>query len=169
MPINRRQARELATRSELDLIGASYSEAISKLTPRVLKSNIARTRKLRDKHRDLLRRQRLASRARTGTKHGRRPDSNARTVRKAQLFEETLGRFTARLEALEAAERRKGRKPSAPRRAAAPGKGPKPPRAARRKQGQAALLQKARTPRMKAMQAHVSSRGRRNQARRDSR
>jgi hypothetical protein len=34
--------------------------------------------------------------------------------------------------------------------------------------GQAALRQKARTPRIKAMQAHASSRGRRRQARRDS-
>lgn len=54
--------------------------------------------------------------------------------------------------------------------AARKGKSPAPlPRRAPKTSGQAALRQKARTPRMKAIQAHVSSRGRRAQARRDSR
>jgi hypothetical protein len=43
------------------------------------------------------------------------------------------------------------------------------PKSKPRKRGQTALRQKARTPRMKAVHAHVSSRGRRSQARRDSR
>ena len=37
------------------------------------------------------------------------------------------------------------------------------------KRGQAALRQKPRTPRTKAIHAHAGSRGRRRQARRDSR
>jgi len=146
MAVNRRQARALSTRSELELVSASYPDAIGKLSPRALRSNITRARNLRDKQRDLLQRQKLATRARTGTKLG----GNARTAQKAELFDETLSRFTRRLQSLN--------------------KGPEPrPRGAGKKRGQAALRQKTRTPRMKAMQAHVSSRGRRNQARRDSR
>lgn len=156
-----RRARELSSRSELQLISASYADAIGRLSKRDLKSKIARARRLRDKQRDLYRRQRLASRERTGTKHG----AAARTRQKARLFEEALSRFTRRLQTLEMPARRsrmrkpagKGPKPK-PRRAAAPGR-----------RAQADLRQKARSPRTKAIQAHVSSRGRRRQARRDSR
>lgn len=172
MTYDRRQARQLSTRSEFELISASYPDSIAKLTKRALGSNIARARRLRDKQRDLLRRQRLASRARTGSKQGGRADSNARTARKAELFDEALSRFTRRLEALEAAERATpARKKAPPRRRPSTGKGPKRPArgAGSKGRGQTALRQKARSPRMKAMQAHVSSRGRRAQARRDSR
>ena len=169
MTYDRRQARQLSTASELGLISASYSDSIGKLSKRALKSNIARARRLRDKQRDLLQRHRLASRARTGTKQGARPDSNARTVQKAELFDEALARFTQGLQALEAGERTKTRKNASPKLAAGAGKGPRPPGKAGRTRGPAALRQKARSPRMKAIQAHVSSRGRRRQARRDSR
>jgi hypothetical protein len=170
MTYDRRRARQLSTQSEFELISASYSDAIGKLPKRALKSNIARARRLRDKQRDLLRRQRLASRARSGSKHGRRPDSNMRTAQKAELFEETLSRFTRGLEALEAAERRKASQPAPSKRRAAPGKGPTPRgRAAGKARGGGTLRQKARSPRMKAIQAHVGSRARRAQARRDSR
>ena len=160
MANERQVARQLSSRSEFDLISASYADSIGRLSKRALKSNIARARRLRDKQRDLYRRQRLASRARTGTKHG----SSARTAQKAGLFDEALSRFTQRLRALEAAERRKTQKPA--------GKGPKPkprPAGAPERGAQSRLLQKARAPRMKAIQAHVGSRGRRRQARRDSR
>jgi hypothetical protein len=70
MADDRRLARELSTRSELELISASYADAIGRLPKPDLKSKIVRARRLRDKQRDLYRRQRLASRARTGTKHG---------------------------------------------------------------------------------------------------
>jgi hypothetical protein len=147
MTYDRRRIRQLTTAPEFEVVGASASEAIRKLSKQALQSHISRARRLRDKQRDLLRRQKLASRARTGTKQG----AAARTAQKAQLFEETLARFTKRLHSMKA-------------------KGPKPaPRGARKTSGQAALRQKARTPRMKAMQAHVGSRGRRRQARRDSR
>lgn len=171
MTYDRRQARQLSTRSEFELISASYPDSISKLTKRALGSSITRTRRLRDKQRDLLRRQRLASRARTGSKQGSQADSNARTARKAELFDEALSRFTRRLEALEAAERTQARKKAPSRRRPSAGKGPKRPArgAGSKTAGQTALRQKARSPRMKAMQAHVSSRGRRAQARRDSR
>lgn len=164
-----RQVRELTTRSELDLVRASYAGSIGRLSTRALKANIARARRLRDKQRDLYRRQRLASRARTGTKQGSRPPANARTAQKARIFDETLSRFRLRLEAVEAAERSKLQEKVLSERPRG-NAGPKPrPAGARKTSGQAALRQKARSPRMKAIQAHVSSRGRRRQARRDSR
>ena len=111
-----------------------------------------------------------ASRARTGAKHGSRPGSNARTAQKAALFDEALSQFTQRLQAVEAAERTKARKKAPSKRRASANKGPKPPPPGSRKtRGQAALRQQARSPRMKAIQAHISSRGRRRHARRDSR
>ena len=169
MTYNPRQVRELTTTSELDLVRASHAGSIGRLSARALKANIARARRLRDKQRDLYRRQRLASRARTGTKQGSRPPSNARTGQKARIFDEALSRFRRRLEALEAAERGKPQKKVLSQRPRG-NAGPKPhPAGARKTSGQTALRQKARSPRMKAMQAHVSSRGRRRQARRDSR
>jgi hypothetical protein len=158
MAYDRRTIRELTTASEFGLVEASFAPAVRTLSPHRLRTSIARARRLRDKHRDLRRRQRLAQRERTGTKQG----AAQRTARKAAIFEETLARFTRRLEALEVRPAR-----VKPARKTQP---PKPAmHASRRKSGPAALLQKARTPRMKAMQAHVGSRGRRSQARRDSR
>ena len=135
MKLDRTLARRLSTASELELLESSAGTALKELSESRLRANIARARRLRDKQRDLLRRQRLASRARTGTKHGARPGSNARTGEKARLFEQALGRFEERLQALQTPAR--------------PGK--------------------ARSPRLKAIQTHVKSRGRRTQARRDAR
>jgi hypothetical protein len=110
MAFNRRQARALTTRSELDLVSASYPDALGKLSPRALKSSITRARNLRDKQRDLLKRQKLATRARTGTKVG----GNERTAQKAELFDQALARFTRRLNSLNKAPgpqaRAKGKK-----------------------------------------------------------
>lgn len=157
MTYDRRRIRELTTSSELELVDSSFPPAIRNLSARMLRSNISRARRLRDKQRDLQRRQRLAHRDRVGTKQG----AAQRTARKARIFGQTLARFARRLQAIKAEEVQAKR--------VRKGKRPKPPvHAAGRKSGQAALLQKARTPRMKAMQAHVSSRGRRSQARRDS-
>ena len=142
MTVDPRQLRSITTAAEFALVRASSPAEIRKLSAPALKANISRTRRLRDKHRDLLRRQRLRSRARTGTKDG----GNARTAQKAQIFEKTLARFERRLDTMKATATSKPRK-----------------------SGKTALRQKARTPRMKAMQAHIGSRGRRRQARRDSR
>jgi hypothetical protein len=162
MAYDRRTIRQLTTASEFELVEASSAAAVRKLSAQALRANISRTRRLRDKQRDLHRRQRLARRERTGTKHG----GAERTAQKAQILDRTLVRFTKRLHQVEAKPRQARPKPV--ERTA--GKGPKPRvRGAGRTSGQAAVLQEPRTPRMKAIQAHVSSRGRRSQARRDSR
>lgn len=153
MNYSARQVRELTSKSEWELVSASHQGAIAQLSEKALRSNIERTRRLRDKNRDLYRRQQIASRKRSGANPASHAPSNARTGQKAQIFDETLSRFTKRLDAMRSS------------------KGPKKPPARRsaKKSGQAALRQKARSPRMKAIQAHVGSRGRRKQARRDSR
>jgi hypothetical protein len=106
MAFNRNHARPLCSDAEYKLFTASLGDEICDLTPAQLRSKIQRTRRLRDKYRDLLKRQRLANRARTGTKKGDRPATNTRTADKAKLFDEALGRFEARHEKLAAAAER---------------------------------------------------------------
>jgi hypothetical protein len=179
MTYDRRTARSLCTAAELDLVLASFEPDAGRLSETRLRSAIVRARRLRDKYRDLLRRQRLATRARTGSKLGAGPGANARTAQKASLFEETLARFARELEARTAAARRAVRaKRSSLRKAP----GPPAPKPRARRAGvrprtgfvsEQALLasrrQRLQNLRAKAVQAHVRAQGRRNQARRDSR
>lgn len=188
MAYNRNHARALCTAAEYELFAASLADQIKSLTPARLKSKLERSRKLRDKYRDLLKRQRLANRARTGTKKGARPDSNARTVDKAKLFGEVLERLSARAKQLAAAEKRA--QAAAARKAATARvvakkkatRGPKKARSAKAKSQDAAragyLSESAQAAsrraklgktRAKAIQGHVRAAGKRNQARRDGR
>jgi len=107
MAYNRNHARALCSESEFKLFTASLADEITAHTPAQLRSKIERTRKLRDKYRDLFKRQRLSNRERTGSKKGDRPDSNARTEDKVKLFSEALGRFEARAVKLDGAAKRK--------------------------------------------------------------
>jgi hypothetical protein len=102
MPYNRTAASKLLTASELALFDAGRRDAIGSLDERTLKSKVERTRRLRDKYRDLARRQRLATRERTGTKRGTASrEANARTAEKETLFAELLVRFETRLAGME--------------------------------------------------------------------
>jgi hypothetical protein len=113
MAFNRNHARPLCSDAEYKLFTASLGDEIGDLTPAQLRSKIQRARRLRDKYRDLLKRQRLANRARTGTKKGARPDTNVRTADKAKLFDEALARFQARADKLTAAAEREARRKAA--------------------------------------------------------
>jgi hypothetical protein len=194
MAYNRVQARALCTATEYALFEASLADQIRAHSHAELLGKIRRVRVLRDKYRDLYKRQRLAVRARTGSKKGEGPDANVRTSRKAQLFAEALKRLEGRAADLERVERAKAAseararaqararvaakaraKAKAKRRAARPViKGAKSksgqksgfidPGAERASHGQ--MLQKTRT---RAVQGHVRASGRRVQARRDQR
>lgn len=204
MSVNLRSARALCTAAEYGLVVASGGDGLRALSEARLKLKIVRARTLRDKYRDLLRRQRLAARRSPNAKAGR-GDAGARTESKAALFEQILARFVARLEKLQDAAARPAKQPAAKRPAAkrpaakkaaskAGGTHPAAPTAARSpkapalttplepKVRQAAVrgfvsdkaAQSARNVKLKSMnarnvQAHVSARGRRNQAKRDSR
>jgi hypothetical protein len=186
MTYDRRTPRALCSGAELELVPASFAADPAGSSPARLKSSIARARRLRDKYRDLLRRQRLATRARTGSKLGARPGANARTAQKVRLFEETLARFTQQLHKLETVARKIARAKRPAARGAAPkiaapkaqARGPKQPRRppvvphtgfVSERARQASRRQRLQNLRAKSVQAHVRAQGRRNQARRDAR
>jgi hypothetical protein len=189
MPFNRIHARSLCSASEFELFEFSLAGEIESIAKSRLQGKVERARRVRDKYRDLYRRQRVAARARTGSKHGRSGQANLRTKQKAKLFDEVLARLLARLKKVERDEKKgvaagtlsralkkkrntgkaapAGRK-AAPRKAA---RGAKPKleqfvgkkaQAANRKRS----LQKTRS---QAIHAHIRSRGRRAQAKRDRR
>jgi hypothetical protein len=234
MPVNLRQARQLCTKPELELVLASGGPALQSMSEARLKLKVVRARALRDKYRDLVRRQRVAARV-PGAKTAR-ADASARTAAKAELFDQVLARFADRLARVQgkaapqargaavsqakqrpdgvkaakaaskvatqakrkaattkaasrsaAASRRAADPPSAT--AAAAPAGPRPDRSPKapaavtqsapqvppargfvsEKAAQLARNVKLRSMQARAVQAHVSSRGRRNQAKRDSR
>lgn len=190
MPYNRRTARALLTAAEFDLFASSLDERMAGFGVPQLTRRIARSRQLRDKYRDLYRRQAVATRARTGSTRGTSGVANQRTAQKATLFGELLARFEARLVRVNAALAREARRAEVEKARARPrGKSPVAARGAAKPRaskpaiarkgapgnymsGQA-LAAKQRTtvksPRTRAIQAHVRARGRRAQARRDSR
>ena len=103
------QAGKLLNVSEFALFAASRADAMKTHTAARLRAKVRRARTLRDKFRDLLKRQRLATRSRTGNKAGANGAANQRTRQKAELFAEVLQRFEKRLAQVEAAEARAGR------------------------------------------------------------
>jgi hypothetical protein len=135
MAYNRRQAERLLNAAELELFDASLASVLPTLTAAQLKAKITRARRLRDKQRDLLQRQRLASRTATGTKGGRTGVANARTADKATALDEVLVRFEKRAELLARKADAEARREAARRAAAirkAANRKPKAKAAARR-------------------------------------
>ena len=101
------QAKPLLTAAEFELFDHSRAEPIKALSATQLAGKEKRTRTLRDKYRDLYRRQTVAVR---GKARGvdTTVDANARTQRKAEIMQEMLDRFEARRSLLEAREARAG-------------------------------------------------------------
>lgn len=193
---NRIQANRLLNARELELFEASLGEPLRELTAPRLRLLIRRARALRDKSQDLLRRQRLETRRRTGSKAGVGGTANERTAQKARAFGEMLQRFEKRLGQLEAAALRAARKTAAARKQAAlatkrgaqaaaaaarqrdvsPKAPARPPSASGTALGAGtmraradALAMKVKSAGIQTIQGHVSSAGRREQARRDRR
>jgi hypothetical protein len=187
MPLNRNAAARLLSASEMTLFEAALRDAIGLLGKAQVHATIKRARRLRDKYRDLFRRQQVLTRKRIGSKTGPGGDANVRTREKAAIMDELLARFAKRLDEIESAERhaieaaakaaRRARKAAAKtgataarKRTAGAGSSPK---------GQAGFMSEgARSASLKrrqhksrgvAIHAHLRSQGRRNQARRDRR
>lgn len=169
-------ARKWCTESESALVALSYAGSEVAWTPAKLKLKIERTRRLRNKNRDRARQLKRANRASTGAKTGKQITSIAVAEKKAQIFDQTLARFVAKLERLNAARRvadlKAAVKAALARRQAGRAKGPKapavaaaPPRARKAPGGAPAAVQLKR----KVQAARVRARNARNQARRDSR
>lgn len=96
------QARTLLSTTELALFDASRAQPIKALTPARLRGKVTRARALRDKYRDLYRRQTVGTRAAPASRRSAVGGDNARTQHKAVLFAEVLARFEERLQRLEA-------------------------------------------------------------------
>jgi len=189
------QARKLLTAAELEVFVAGRGDTLKAMTLVQLRAKSKRARALRDKYQDLLRRQRLATRERVGSKVGDGGVANARTAQKAHVFADVLERFTRRLAQVEAAAVRaakqaaavkakqtpqpKRREQAAMPRIGATTRSPKAPATipvSARKVGPtsegARVARHAMQPKQagqQRVQAHVAARGRRNQAKRDSR
>lgn len=191
MAFNRSHARRLCNASELSLFESSVGAELASLSEAQLKARIVRARNLRDKQQDLLRRQKLATRARTGTKVGASGVANQRTEQKLKLFSEALARFEARLASVEAASARAAvraaaasgkkavvRMPAGKKAAAKKPPAKKPPAKKSKVRGAGFVSAQARDAsnqmqlkksRSRPIQAHLRSAGKRSQARRDSR
>jgi hypothetical protein len=95
------QARPLLTNPELALFDASRAQPIKTLTPAKLRTKVTRARALRDKYRDLYRRQTVGAKTAAAAKRPVAGEENERTQRKADIFAEVLGRFEERLQKLQ--------------------------------------------------------------------
>lgn len=93
------QARPLLTAAELELFEQSRTEPVKRLTPADLAGAVKRTRTLRDKSRDLYRRQTVS--VRTDAPGAVTGDDNERTQRKADILQEVLERYEARVTLLQ--------------------------------------------------------------------
>ena len=113
MAYNRTQVHALLNATERDLFEASLAAYVKALTATQLRGKINRTRALRDKYRDLLRRQKLATRGRTGNKMGVSGAANQRTEQKAVVLAEVLQRYEKRALQLDAAQARAAEKTAA--------------------------------------------------------
>lgn len=95
------QARTLLTPAELALFDASRTQPVRALTAAALRGKITRARTLRDKYRDVYRRQTVSTRGAPAARRSAVGGDNERTQRKADLFAEVLGRFEQRLQKLQ--------------------------------------------------------------------
>jgi hypothetical protein len=93
MALNRIQAARLLSEKEMALFEGSLSDQAPRMSDKELQGQIRRVRTQRDKYQDLLRRQRVSTRGRTGTKSGTSGVANARTDQKVQVFSEALERL----------------------------------------------------------------------------
>ena len=105
MPITRAKASRLLNQSEMGLYDDSRANALRDLDARALASRVKRARTARDRARDLVQKQKLASRARTGSKRGASGADNQRSKDKAGLMSDILKRFEQQLKAVDRADR----------------------------------------------------------------
>lgn len=101
MSISLATAREICSKTELELVRASSPSRIGTLTIAELKQQAGRARRLRDKWRDLTQQQTRQTKSGDPARLG---EANQRSAEKAQLFDETLARFQQRLSKMSAGE-----------------------------------------------------------------
>lgn len=95
MPAPRCAEKDLLNADEMTLFALSQdAAALAQRTPAQLREKIARARNLRDRARDLYRRQVGRTRAVTGTKGGFSGMANERTRQKGQVLHGVVERLT---------------------------------------------------------------------------
>jgi hypothetical protein len=99
MPITRQQANALLSVAEMELYDESRANPLRKLDAAALEKRIERMRNARQRARDLVQRQKLASREATGSKRGTTGVANQRSKDKAALLDDILKRFEGALKA----------------------------------------------------------------------
>lgn len=109
MQITRAKATALLNKGELMLYDDSRHNPIRGFTVAQLESRITRARSARDRSRDLVRRQKLSSRARTGSKRGASGAANQRSKDKADIMADILKRFETRLKEAKRVEKEAGK------------------------------------------------------------
>src|SRR5262245_42961175 len=92
--IQRLEARRLSSGKEWSLISSSLPPMLGKLSIARLKSKIVRAGKLRQKYRDLYRREAVLSKSRVTGPHTK---PNIGTRRKEQMFDEAISRLKQQL------------------------------------------------------------------------
>lgn len=174
MPISSKEAQQLSTLAEWTLVKSSVAADIRALPQARLKNKVLRARALRNKYRDLAKRQFRETRAvRTGKPN---EDRNARTKRKALLFAEVLARLVGEIarrgDKAKAAARAKTAKARVPSKKVTP-KVPSTKVSRTHTKLESKSTKPAIPPAQRSgehrIHAHVSSAGRRAQGRRDNR
>ncbi|MDH5830672.1 hypothetical protein QFW80_09120 [Luteimonas sp. M1R5S18] len=123
MPITRAKASRLLNQSEMGLYDDSRANGLRDLDARALTSRVKRARTARDRARDLVQKQKLASRARTGSKRGASGADNQRSKDKAELTADILKRFEQQLRTVERADREEAKAAKKSAKAQAPKRG----------------------------------------------
>lgn len=111
--ISIRQAKALCSSSEYELVLWSTNTRVRELDASRLRAKRDRSRRLRDKFRDLANQQRREMRGKGTARRTTPASDNRNTLNKAQLFQETIDRFEAAMDALTKAKAKTAKKPAA--------------------------------------------------------
>ena len=118
MQITRAKATALLNKGEMQLYDDSRHNPIRGFTVKQLESRVSRARAARDRARDLVRRQKLASRERTGSKGGTSGAANQRSNDKVGILADILKRFEAQAKVAKKTEKEAAKKPATGRKVA---------------------------------------------------
>jgi hypothetical protein len=99
MKLSQDAIQRLMTKAEAEFIQSLAAGRLEDTTPARLRQKLDRARRLRDKYRDLARRQRGEMRGKAEPRSTRPARSNENTLRKVQVFEWAIDRITGRLDA----------------------------------------------------------------------
>ena len=115
-----RQVQALLTKPETELFQASRPEGLKALSARQLSGKITRARALRDKYRDVYRRQTVKTRTDAASTRKPMGEEKNRTEIKAEVMGEVLARFEAQQDKLAQREAKASKAASGKTAAAAP-------------------------------------------------